>query len=153
MCYLLSLFLLHLQNSFDRIYKKGQIMSPNGVQGVFIISGHLYSGEDLGCNYFSPWWQCKKEQQWKRYKQQNLKEGNYSRTYLILVCRIIFTLILIIFYFIFLLMMNSAEKKIKPAVEISIKVWFPYIQRCYWKKLMLSLRNNIHTGSSVKALF
>jgi len=32
-------------------------MYPNGVQGVFIISVHIYGGEDLGLNYFSPWWQ------------------------------------------------------------------------------------------------
>lgn len=37
--YPLSLFFLNLQSSFDRIYKKGQIMSSNRVQGV--ISVHI----------------------------------------------------------------------------------------------------------------
>lgn len=50
--YPLSLFLPHLQSSFDRISKTGQIKCLNGVQGIFTISVHIYSGGDLVLNYF-----------------------------------------------------------------------------------------------------
>lgn len=104
-----------LQSSFDSIYKKGQIMSSNGVQGVCVISVHIYSGEDSGLNYFSPWWRCKSQEQWKGYERQYSRKGNYSRVCLRLTGWIIFTLILIIFYFICLLCL--AGDKMKPAQQ------------------------------------
>lgn len=111
------MILPHLQSSFDRIYKTGRIMSPNGLQGVFIISVRIYSGEDLGLRYFSPWWQCKSQKRWKRDEQHYLRKDNYSRICLWLTDWVIFTLILIIFYFIFLLLMSLAGDKTKPAQQ------------------------------------